>query len=66
MYIIYSKIFHIQIDVFFLKINWTVSDIGSQSLHFFWGQMAAFLIRAIWFVRIYITRNSSWKNGYYE
>ena len=34
MYIIYSKIFHIYMDVFFFNINWPVAEIGSQSLRF--------------------------------
>ena len=51
-------------DVFFLNINWPAAEIGSCSHPEV--RMVAFLISAIWFVRIYVIRNARWKNGYYE
>ena len=51
-------------DFFFLNINWPVAEVGLQSLHFSRGQHGSFLINAIWFVRIYVIHNSSWKIGF--
>ena len=51
-------------DFFFLNIHWPVADVGLQSLHFPRGQDGFFLINAVWFVRIYVIHNSSWKIGF--
>ena len=64
--IIYTKMFHIQKDFFFLNINWPAAEVGSQSLHFFQFKMANFLINAIWFDKIYAIHSSSRKDDYYE
>ena len=66
MYIIYTKMFHMQKDFFFLNTNWPVAEVGSRSLHFFHLRTATFLIYAIWFVKIYVIHSSSRKDGYYE
>ena len=74
MYIVYTKMFHIQKDFFILNINWPVCiqsaflhlNINWRSLHFFQFKMANFLINAIWFVKIYVIHSSSGKDDYYE
>ena len=51
-------------DFFFLDINGPVAEVGLQSLHFPRDQDGFFLINAIWFVRVYVIHNSSWKIGF--
>ena len=66
MYISYTKMFHIQKDLFFLNINWLVAEVETQSLHFFHFRIATFLINVIWLFKTYVTHSSSHKDGYHE